>query len=420
MAKNNQRPVKPFSLLIKPTSADCNMVCDYCFYLKKYRIYPETKRHRMNDEVLERIVSSYMSTPQPVYYFGWQGGEPTLMGLDFFARVVELQKKYGRRGAVVSNGIQTNGTLIGDSLAALFSKYKFLVGVSIDGPQELHDRYRTHKKGQGSHADVLDGVASLQKHKVEINALVLVSSSNVGHPKEVYRYLTDLEIYHHQYIPCVEFNRKGQPRSFAISGNQWGDFLCGLFDEWIKNDTRRVSIRLFDSIMGHMLDWQYRMCIQGGRCDRYFLVEHNGDVYPCDFFVDENKKLGNITAGSWESLCESAKYRSFGGQKANWSYGCKICSILRYCGGDCLKHRFYRDKCPESISWLCAGWKKFYRHSLPSFEKIALSFLNERQIAYPFQKRTPFNKLPTLDIGKKDHCFCGSERKFKHCHGHKD
>ena len=341
------------------------------------------------------------------------------MGLDFFKRVIDFQKKYGWRGAVVSNGIQTNATLISNSLAAFFSKYKFLVGVSIDGPQEIHDQYRTHIKGQGSHAEVLNGIATLKKHNVEFNALVLVSSSNAEHPREVYRYLTDLKICHHQYIPCVEFDKKGQPRSFAISGDQWGDFLCGLFDEWFKNDIRKVSIRLFDSIMGHMLDWQYRMCIQGGRCDRYFLVEHNGDIYPCDFFVEAKKKLGNIMTSSWENLRVSAKYKKFSSQKANWNYRCKRCTFLRFCGGDCLKHRFYKDNNPERLSWLCTGWKKFYHHSLPSFEKIALSFLNERQSNFPVQKITPYDKLPTINIGKKDFCFCGSGKKFKYCHGNK-
>lgn len=371
----------------------------------------------MNDEVLEQIISSYMNTPQPVYYFGWQGGEPTLMDLDFFTRVVEFQKKYGRRGAIVSNGLQTNATLISDSLATLLSKYKFLVGVSIDGPQETHDRYRTNIKGHGSHADVLRGIDTLKKNGVEFNALVLVSSSNVEHSTEVYRYLTDLQIYHHQYIPCVEFNLGGQPRPFAISGEQWGTFLCGLFDEWIRNDTRKVSIRLFDSILGHMMDWQYRECIQGGRCDRYFLVEHNGDIYPCDFFVEPKKKLGNIMTNSWGELGGSGRYGSFGSQKADWNNRCKDCDFLRFCGGDCIKHRFYKDKNPGSLSWLCAGWKKFYHHSLPSFETIALSLLNERQAVYPNHRRTHFRTLPPIVIGKKDFCFCGSGKKFKRCHG---
>lgn len=168
-----------------------------------------------------------------------------------------------------------------------------------------------------------------------------------------------------------------------------------------------------------MLDWQYRMCIQGGRCDRYFLVEHNGDIYSCDFFVEAKKKLDNIMNSSWGKLCESAKYRTFGSQKANWNYRCKSCAFLRFCGGDCIKHRFYRDNNPESLSWLCAGWKKFYHHSLPSFENIALSILNERRAALPAQRSAPFNKLPTVDIVKKDFCFCGSEKKFLYCHGNK-
>lgn len=398
MDRIQQHYAKSFSLLIKPTSADCNLSCSYCFYLKKYGIYPETKRHRMKDEVLEHTISSYMNTSQPVYYFGWQGGEPTLMGLKFFEKVVECQKKYGRRGAIVSNGLQTNATLINDSLAALLSKYKFLVGVSIDGPKEMHDQNRTNIKGHGSHADVLRGIATLKSHGVEFNALVVVNSSNVQHPKEIYRYLCDLEIYYHQYIPCVEFDNTGQPRSFTISGKQWGTFLCGIFDEWIRKDTRNVSIRLFDSILGHMMNCQYRMCFQGGRCNRYFVVEYNGDVYPCDFFVEPPNRLGNILNNTWQELSGSAKYRSFGRQKADWNSRCHRCDFLRFCSGDCLKHRFYNNKDSQTLSWLCTGWKTFYHHTLSSFEKIALSFLNVRQAAFPHQRTTLLNRLPQIEI----------------------
>lgn len=417
MVRTTQQFSKPFSLLIKPSSADCNLNCDYCFYLEKHRIYPQTKRHRMKDTVLEQMVSSYMNTSQPVYYFGWQGGEPTLMGLAFFEKVVEFQKKYGRRGAIVSNGLQTNATLINDPLAALWSKYKFLVGVSIDGPKEIHDQYRTNIKGHGSHGDVLRGIDTLKRHGVEFNALVLVSASNVQHPKEIYRYLCNLDIYHHQYIPCVEFDNTGQPCSFAISGKQWGAFLCGIFDEWIQKDTRKVSIRLFDSILGHMMDWQYRMCSQGGRCNTYFVVEHNGDIYPCDFFVELPTRLGNILNHTWEELSCSVRYRSFSRQKSDWSNRCKDCDFLRFCSGDCLKHRFYKDRNPQTLSWLCAGWKRFYHHSLPSFEKIALSSLNEHQTSFPHQRRTHLNRLPQIEIRRKDLCFCGSEKKFRDCHG---
>ena len=369
----------------------------------------------MKDEILERIISRYMKTSQPVYYFGWQGGEPTLMGLEFFKKVVEFQKKYGRHGAIVSNGLQTNATLINDHLADLLSKHKFLVGVSIDGPKEIHDQYRKNIKGNGSHADVLRGIATLKRHGVECNALVLVSSSNVQHAKEVYRYLCDLKIYYHQYIPCVEFDNTGQPCSFTISGKQWGTFLCDIFDEWIQEDTRKVSIRLFDSILGHMMDYQYRMCLQGGRCNRYFVVEHKGDVYPCDFFVEHQNRLGNILNNKWEELSCSAKYRSFGRQKSDWNISCQGCAFLRFCSGDCLKHRFYNCKNPQTLSWLCSGWKKFYHHTLPSFEKIALSWLNERRATSPHRRRTHLTRLP--EIERNDICFCGSEKKFKYCHG---
>ncbi len=408
---------KPFSLLVKPASSDCNLSCDYCFYLEKHKLYPGIKRHRMSDEVLEQVISSYMNTSQPVYYFAWQGGEPTLMGLAFFKKVVEFQTKYGRRGAIVSNGLQTNATRITDSLAALLSKYKFLVGVSMDGPEEIHNRYRTNNKGRGSHGDVLRGIEILKRHRVEFNALTLVSASNVDHAKAVYRYLCDLGIYHHQYIPCVEFDSTGKARSFAISGKQWGNFLCGIFDEWIRRDIRRVSVRLFDSIVGHMMDRRYRMCLQGGSCYQYFVVEYNGDIYPCDFFVEPQNRLGNILNDTWEGLGSSNKYRSFGKQKADWNNRCKNCDYLRFCSGDCLKHRGYRDKNSQTLSWLCEGWKKFYYHALPSFEKMAVSLLNERQAAFAHPESTHFKILPRLDIRRNDCCFCGSGKKFKHCHG---
>ncbi len=339
------------------------------------------------------------------------------MDPEFFEKVVEFQTKYGPHGAIVSNGLQTNATRINDSLAALLAKYKFLVGVSIDGPKEMHNRYRTNVKGHGSHGDVLRGIDVLKRHGVEFNALTLVSASNVNHGKAVYRYLCDRGIYHHQYIPCIEFDSTGRPRSFTISGKQWGNFLCEIFNEWIQKDTRRVSVRLFDSILGHMIDWRYRMCLQGGNCNQYFLVEHNGDIYPCDFFVEPQKKLGNILHNTWEELGSSAKYRSFGKQKADWNICCKNCDFLRFCNGDCLKHRFYKDKNSQTLTWLCEGWKKFYRHTLPAFEKIALSLLSERRAAFPGQERTPFNRLPQLDIRRNDYCFCGSGKKFKYCHG---
>jgi uncharacterized protein len=336
----------------------------------------------MPDEVLERMISTYMATFQTQYAFGWQGGEPTLMGIDFFKRVVELQKKYGRGGASVANGLQTNATLINDEFAQFFSKYNFLLGVSLDGPKEIHDYYRLTPNGNGSHADVLRGIECLKRNRVEFNALILVNSKNVKKAKKIYRYLCEKDIFYHQYIPCVEFDSNGQLMPFAITGKEWGDFLCEIFDQWFKKDVYKVSIRLFDSILTLMVNGIYNVCHMGRNCCQYFVVEYNGDVYPCDFFVEKELKLGNIIQNSWEELRKSSKYFNFGRQKTMWNNQCDKCEYLSYCSGCCLKHRFYpprsKDNNPRQLSWLCQGWKQFYRHTLSHFRDIALSIKEKR------------------------------------------
>ncbi len=368
----------------------------------------------MSDRVLERMIASYMATAQPVYYFGWQGGEPTLMGLEFFLKVTELQKKYGRRGVAVSNGLQTNATLIDDEMAAHFSKYRFLVGVSIDGPGEIHDRYRVHSAGRGSHADVLRGIDCLKRHNVEFNALVLVSSANVTRAKELYHYLRDLGIYYHQYIPCVEFDNNGQPLIFTISAKQWGDFLCDIFDEWIKWDTRRVSIRWFDSIISYLVEGRFTVCQMEQNCCQYFLIEYNGDIYPCDFFVRPELKVGNIWDASWPELLQSQIYSDFGAQKAQWHKECDNCEDLPYCSGDCLKHRlFHGTKHPRQLSWLCHGYKRFFQRALPGLRNLADTIKKER-----FEARMQGGRLDSSSkIGRNEPCPCGSGSKYKKCCG---
>ena len=400
---------KPFSLLIKPASADCNLRCEYCFYISRSSLYPETTTHRMMDEVLTKLIAGYLATDQPQYTFGWQGGEPTLMGVDFFRRVTELQAKYGRSGLSIANGLQTNATLITDELASHLGKYHFLVGVSLDGPAELHDRFRVALNGKGTHAAVLEGIKRLRRHRVEFNVLTLVNSANVNQGREVYQYLCDLGVQYHQYIPCVELDRNGQALPYTISGQQWGEFLCAVFDQWIASDTRRVSIRLFDAILNQMINGSYHLCHMGGHCGQYFVVEHNGDVYPCDFFVEAPKQLGNITTHSWSELLSSPKYQLFGSQKAQWNDRCSSCQYLRYCSGDCLKYRFYGTENPQQLSWLCEGWYQFFDYAIPRLQKLALAFLSERGRSV--------NRLPEPEIGRNDPCYCGSERKYKKCHG---
>jgi uncharacterized protein len=380
--------VHPFSLLVKPASADCNLRCAYCFYLSKAALYVESDRHRMSLSTLERLVASYMATEQPQYVFGWQGGEPTLMGVEFFRQVVELQSRYGRPGAVVANGLQTNATRMTDELAALFARYRFLVGVSIDGPEDVHDRHRTGGGGAGSFAAVSKGIERLQRHGVAFNALVAVSAANVERPRETYRFLVDRGIEHHQYIPIVEVDERGQPLPFSVGPEQWGRFLVNLYELWYP-DRYRVSVRHFDAVLARLLDGTETICTMGRDCRSYFLVEHNGDVYPCDFFVEPRLRLGNIHDSEWVELGRSALYREFGAQKSRISPECTACGFLDLCAGDCPRFRAERAGAqtahsagtegvraipggdPRAISRLCGGWKAFYEHAMPGFRRLA-------------------------------------------------
>jgi uncharacterized protein len=371
MSKNNRKQKRPFSLLVKPASADCNLHCDYCFYLEKHNLYPGQPKHRMSDAVLEQFISSYMKTPQPVYSFGWQGGEPTLMGTEFFKKVTSLQQRYGSKGTVVANGVQTNATLIDDEMAEHFAQYKFLVGVSLDGPAEVHDVYRKTRTGKPSHSAVIEGIETLRRHEVAFNTLTLVSSANVEYPEKVYRYLVDNGFYFHQYIPCVEFDEEGNPLPWTITGEQWGRFLSTLFDIWVEEHTEQVSVRYFDALLEYMVHNRQVMCTLGRNCRQYFVVEHNGDIYPCDFFVEKDKLLGNVFTDSWTKLANSPVYKTFGRMKSRWNEKCVHCPYLKYCAGDCLKHRLYNSGDPRTLSWLCRGREMFFEHALPRLHQLA-------------------------------------------------
>jgi len=372
---------REFSLLIKPASADCNLACAYCFYLPKAGLYPKSTRHRMSEATLHRLISSYMQTEQSTYSFGWQGGEPTLMGVEFFHKVVQLQSRHGRAGAMVANGLQTNATLITDDFARFLTEYHFLVGVSLDGPESIHNTYRKNRSGEGSYKRVVRGIELLQKHGVEFNILVAVNACNVGKAGEIYRFLLDLGIHFHQYIPIVEFDEHGRPLPFSITGEQWGRFLMDLFEQWYP-DAGRVSVRRFDAILTHLVEDKAILCTMGGDCRQYFMIEHNGDVYPCDFFALPELFLGNVMTDNWSELQASPRYETFGRQKSGWNQLCTSCPYLSLCMGDCLKHRFYGESGvridPTRLSWLCSGWKAFYQACLPALERIGRRIQRQR------------------------------------------
>jgi len=363
--------MRPFSLLVKPVSADCNLKCDYCFYLPKCSLYPDLKEHRISDAVIDQLLKSYMTTPQSIHSICWQGGEPTLMGTDFFSKVVDCQKKYGKPGAIVSNSVQTNGTLITEEMAKFFFEYKFLIGCSLDGPEKIHDQYRKRISGKGTFKAVLKGINNLQKHHVQFNILTLVSKANIGLANEIYHFFKRLGVRHHQYIPCVEFDTNGKLLPFAITAKQWGQFLIELFDQWYPKDIYSTTVRNFESVLSKKVDQVDNICMTSDNCCQYFVVEYNGDVYPCDFFVEEPFRLGNIMENSWEEMVNSPIYRKFGQQKKKYNTECNQCQFLEICNGDCLKHRMYAGNSPERLSWLCTGLKDFFLSTQPIFEALS-------------------------------------------------
>jgi uncharacterized protein len=400
--------MKQFTLLIKPASADCNLRCSYCFYLDKRRLYPETQIHRMTDETLEQIISTYMKTKQDQYVFNWQGGEPTLMGCDFFRKAVDLQMKYGKLGTIVANSIQTNATLLTDELSKLLEQYKFLAGVSLDGPIELHNKFRINAAGLGSYDSVIKGIERLKRNNVEYNILTLVSAANVEHGKEVFNELKAMGVRYHQYIPCVEFDDDGNMMPWTISGESWGKFLCDIYDEW-KSDPYAISVRLFDAILLYLVDGCRSLCHMDKNCSQYMVVEHNGDIYPCDFFVSSELKLGNIHTDDWNSLHNAKKYLDFGKMKMQYDNECANCRFLQLCMGDCLKHRIYKNGEINRKSHLCEGWKTFFDYSMQGFNQLAYKVVENRRL----MESTAVNN----EIGRNDPCPCGSGKKYKKCHG---
>ena len=406
-----------FSLLIKPASADCNLRCGYCFYLATAALYPGTPCHHMEEDTLERVIASYLATPQATHTFGWQGGEPTLMGLPFFRRAVKLQSALGRAGAMVSNGLQTNGTLLDDEFAEFLAEYRFLVGVSLDGPSSIHDAGRRTADGQGSHATVLKGIENLRSRNVEFNILTLVNRANVARAREVYDYLVGHGFYYHQYIECVECKADASPAPFAIDGLSWGRFLCAIFDRWYPGDVRRVSVRLFDTVLAQLVDGVSNTCVSGDDCCRYFVVEHNGDIYPCDFHVCPEWRLGNIHRMDWDDFLKDPLFVTFGARKRKWPSGCAMCPHLRLCQGDCPKNR--GAGFPQR-SKLCEGWKMFYDHTIPRFQELAEQIRRDRALARReaerlFELHKTCERIATP--GRNQPCSCGSGRKYKVCCG---
>jgi len=402
-------------VLIKPAGPDCNMVCAYCFYREKKRLYPETKRHRMSDDVLEETIRQVMTQAGPQVSFGWQGGEPTLRGLEFFRKAVDLQQRYGR-GQLVGNGLQTNGLLIDKEWLRFLRKYNFLVGLSLDGPRHIHDHYRLRADGRGSWETVAGKAKNMLDAGVSVNALSVVTEYSAKHAAEIYISLKEIGFRHMQFIPCVETDPldPGKAAPFSVSGEAYGEFLCDVFDLWLADFLEgrpTTSIRFFDSLLSVYQGMTAPECTLLKECGVYVVIEHSGEVYSCDFFVEPRWKLGNVMSSRIVDLLNSEKQKNFGRVKSRLPFVCRKCPWVGYCRGGCIKDRI-RDPRDENLNHLCRGYQMFFAHADKRMRLLA----EEAEKRRPFNNRLE-NGARRGKTGRNDRCPCGSGLKYKKCCG---
>ncbi|MDD1748879.1 MAG: anaerobic sulfatase maturase [Methanothrix sp.] len=387
-----------FHLLAKPTGATCNLDCKYCFFLSKDGLYPN-ERTRMSDDVLERYIQQRLAQhDEPEINIAWQGGEPTIMGLDFFKRSIELVAKYRKPRQEILHTIQTNGLLIDDEWCTFLKDHNFLVGLSIDGPKEMHDAYRVDKRGGGSFHLVMRAWQLLRQHGVDCNVLCTVHTANADHPLEVYRFFRDdLQACYMQFIPIVERateellpiankgwgERPGAERPLyvqrgslvtdrSVEAEQFGRFLCAIFDEWVKRDVGKVFVQTFDVALGSWVG-QHNLCIFSPTCGNALALEHNGDLYSCDHYVEPDYLLGNIKNTHMLELVASERQRKFGQHKLDsLPKYCRDCEVLFACYGECPRNRFISTPDGEpGLNYLCAGYKQFFTHIDASMKTMA-------------------------------------------------
>lgn len=367
-----------FPLLIKPASYSCNLRCAHCFYAPVMTPLPQKQGQRMSEETLTTLIKSYLGTPLKRHVFIWQGGEPTLMGEDFFERVIFLQNKYKKIDGIIENCLQTNGTLISKNFSKFLAKNDFLVGLSIDGPEAMHDFYRVYADKKGSYARVMRCFETMNQHGVKINSLTLLSSNNVHNAVEIFHHLAGKNILFQQYIPCVEFDENGNACSWTVDPTGWGRALCNLFDAWLA-EQGRISIRYFDALLYRFLTGKSGICHMGKHCGQYAVVEYNGDIFPCDFFVNEQWRLGNICNNTWQDIWKHPVYLNFQQAKSDYANECAKCKWLYICAGDCQKHRGISGaKANAARSWLCTGYKIFFEHAAPTLRKLTQADADQR------------------------------------------
>jgi uncharacterized protein len=433
-------PVKrsAFQVMLKPVGPACNLDCTYCYYLEKKNLYPYAKGYRLNDDLLEKFIKEYIQAQDvPVVSFVWQGGEPTMLGVDYFRRALKLQEKYSE-GKRIDNALQTNGTLLTDEFCEFLNEKNFLVGLSIDGPRELHDHYRLTPIGGPSWERVMEGVRLLKKYKVEFNTLSVVNNVTAEKPVEIYRFLKGIGSQFMQFIPIVEryaadpgeddvhlvhHQHKGtaEVTDWSVIPSRYGNFLVEIFDEWVRKDVGTYYVQLFDVTLANWMgEKNPGLCVFAESCGDAAVMEHNGDLYSCDHFVYHDYHLGNIRETSLLDMMQQERQARFGMEKrTSLPKQCLDCEFLFACHGECPKHRFQNTgQGDPGLNYLCEAYKMFFGHVTPYMDYMAKQLKAKKPPAnimqWIKQKEQPL-RASRPAAGRNDPCPCGSGKKFKQC-----
>jgi uncharacterized protein len=390
----------------KTVSEACNLACDYCYY-SRCNGRPEAIEI-IEDDVLEKFIREYMAIKKGGVPFVWQGGEPLLAGIAFFRKVVQMQARHAPPNTVISNALQTNGTLINREWALFFKKYNFLVGVSLDGPEEINDARRATGSGKGSFKTVMNGIQHLKDANVDFNILTVLHESNISKAKELMNFYKSEGFHYVQFIPCMDFQSQdpNQPGKYLITPEQYGQFLCEVFDIWFNNGNPEISIGFFDNMLAVYLNQSPGTCIHQKTCPKTIVFEQNGDAYPCDFFIDEQYRLGNIMQDSLESIMNSERLERFLTMKPSLPAQCKSCDFLHLCHGGCPRNRISETNEVQG-EYFCRSYKQIYRYAHKKMLDLSDGIKSGRIREFS----AAGNPLP----GRNEICLCGSGKKYKKC-----
>ncbi len=410
---------REFQVFAKPIGSICNLDCHYCYYLNKEHLYPKGESFRMSDEILEEYIAQHINaSPDSEIRFSWHGGEPTVLGLDYFRKIVALQRKHQPSNRRIANGMQTNGILLDEDWCRFLAVEGFAIGLSLDGPQEMHDQYRVTKDKKPTHKQTMRGYKLLQQHRVYTDILCVVNAQNVQHATEVYRFFKHIKAQYISFLPLVEPqpHAKGGVSHHTVPADAWGAFLCTIFNEWRNQDIGWIKVQIFEEAARTAFNQEHSLCIFRPTCGDIPVVEHNGDFYSCDHFVDVEHCLGNIQDTSLVELLESPAQRAFGNAKLDTlPRYCQECEVRIMCNGECPKNRFLQTPHGEAgLNYLCAGYKRFFAHCQPFVSEVAGQW-DQQILKQQMPSAQAANAQTSLKPGRNDPCPCGSGLKYKKC-----